>query len=630
MTEYLNGNEIQSKYAPTTQVYKATHDGVGKRLPYMYRSFISFSYGGKIIEDFNLIAVTDGDRINRNAYANFEDNVETYDVIDGQFYWGSHYTNNQLELLLSTDGITQTQLDDFKAWFVPGKARELILAEHPNRAIMARVSTQPQISLLPFEYTTSTFILGKKYETSITQYKGDIRLSFTMDEPYWYAKYSLIGPYLEDAGANSIVNIAQDPERIRDLIAGEIITEDDWREKKPIVLDYKDRNNEIKQIIFHIKSFASFADEDWFEDEQRIAQQYWKITGVRDQDKSKMSSKDDTTYDITFYYPDEILNVQIPISPLGDQDFTKILVEDNIPFFSMIEDDVIVGEGLGVDLNSSAESRIYDPESGRGAHINYYGYIDRNSDSGGIGDSISKNSKLYLYYSGTAPSKPILNFTFTPTFNSENYINEPRNSYSNKNIIATNDYNYIAIGNNKFKITTPSLLTGYNQAISIVKNYESTSAIEVKTLLRENINEYYARAWAMYCIESIIADGIVVNNDGAITNLSTFKNNFVNKMKQFICLENGPKGNAVICSFNSKTGEATGIFNVNTYNGQETSWKEVEENIGDMVRSDYLIIEGRNYPNTLGYITKRECKTITTDFIEPLTGVSVIFQNMYL
>ena len=36
-----------------TQVYTATHNGEGasSRLPFMNRSFISFSFGGKYIED---------------------------------------------------------------------------------------------------------------------------------------------------------------------------------------------------------------------------------------------------------------------------------------------------------------------------------------------------------------------------------------------------------------------------------------------------------------------------------------------------------------------------------------------------------------------------------------------------
>jgi len=90
---YLNGQsspEVDTSTVRRTQVYKATHKGEGY-LPFMYRSFISFSYGGKNIEDFGLITVTDGDRMNRNGYADFEDITSNYSVLDGQYHWGTHY-----------------------------------------------------------------------------------------------------------------------------------------------------------------------------------------------------------------------------------------------------------------------------------------------------------------------------------------------------------------------------------------------------------------------------------------------------------------------------------------------------------------------------------------------------------
>ena len=175
-----------------TQVYEATHKGENY-LPYMNRSFISFSYGGKQIEDFNLIAVTDGDRMQRDAYAGFEDTTTVYSALDGQFYWGTHFRNNSITFHLATDGITQRQLDEFKHWFKAGKTRELILAEHPNRAIMARVSEQPQLKLLGFESPIKIELDGSYYSTSTTLYKGEIELTLIMDDPYWYAKINIFG-----------------------------------------------------------------------------------------------------------------------------------------------------------------------------------------------------------------------------------------------------------------------------------------------------------------------------------------------------------------------------------------------------------------------------------------------------
>lgn len=189
------GNEEDSQAPVNTirhsQVYLATHDGVGNSLPLMDRSFISFSYGGKNIEDFNLIATINGDRLQKNLYASFKDNITTSDIWDGQFYWSTHYEANQLNFTLSTDGITEKELNDFLMWFKPGIVKELILAEHPNRAIMARVNSAPEMSMLPFEEKTTVKIAGQDYETSTTLYKGDITLQLIMDDPFWYSKINL-------------------------------------------------------------------------------------------------------------------------------------------------------------------------------------------------------------------------------------------------------------------------------------------------------------------------------------------------------------------------------------------------------------------------------------------------------
>jgi hypothetical protein len=162
----------------------------------MNRSFISFSFGEKNIEDFNLIATINGDRLQRKGYSEFEDLTSNYTVMDGHFYWGTHYTNHELDFELATDAMTQNELDSFLRWFSAGKVRELILSEHPNRAVQARVKAAPDLHLLPFEEKTIKKIAGQTYHTSTTLYKGEISLSFVMEEPYWYSTINIFG-YLD-------------------------------------------------------------------------------------------------------------------------------------------------------------------------------------------------------------------------------------------------------------------------------------------------------------------------------------------------------------------------------------------------------------------------------------------------
>lgn len=175
------------------QVYTATHNGEGNPLSVVEKQFISFSYGGKNIEDFNLLSTINNNRISKGLYSPFTDTTTTSFGLPGQLYWGTTESALTLTFTLSTDGITSSELEDFKAWFCPGIERELILAEYPNRAILARVSSAPQMSLLPFEDEEAVLVIGgKEKRIPATIYKGDITLNLVCDYPFWYAKKSYV------------------------------------------------------------------------------------------------------------------------------------------------------------------------------------------------------------------------------------------------------------------------------------------------------------------------------------------------------------------------------------------------------------------------------------------------------
>ena len=54
----------------------------------------------------------------------------------------------------------------------------------------------------------------------------------------------------------------------------------------------------------------------------------------------------------------------------------------------------------------------------------------------------------------------------------------------------------------------------------------------------------------------------------------------------------------------------------------------IEQNVGDMVCSDYPIIEDRNYLNSNGQIDLANCTLITSDL--DLSNVLIFYKNMYL
>lgn len=173
------------------QVQSATKNGQGITLSILNRQFISFSYGGINIEDFDLLAVFSNDRLDKEIYAPFNDTTTEQAELDGQMFWRSSFKAGQQSFTLATDGMTARQLEDFKYWFQPGIERELILSENHNRAILARVASAPHISLLPFEKEVNIQIGETSYPTKTSLYKGEIKIDFVMDDPYWYSIESL-------------------------------------------------------------------------------------------------------------------------------------------------------------------------------------------------------------------------------------------------------------------------------------------------------------------------------------------------------------------------------------------------------------------------------------------------------
>ena len=506
----LIGQEEYSNMQNKSQVYEATHDGAGNNLPYYSKVFISFSYGGKLIEDFGLIVITDGSRIERSSYANFEDSVETYETLDGQKYWGTHFVANTLSLTLATDGMTLKQLDEFKNWFRPGVTRELILAEHPNRAIQARISEPPVYSFLPFEEKTTFKINSYSYNISTTLYKGEVKLNFVMDEPNWYAKLNYMPNYI-----NKITM-----EEITDL------------------------NNPNK------------------------------------------------------------------VESLKDPDMLKVMFEDGIPHQNILNKQMFLGGNILIKSQTLTDSSIVGQ-----ARLGSF-----TEESEGL--IVDGENPQYLFYSGTAKCYPKIKFSMNPVFDSDTkYITVPGNKFLDKG--AT--YSKISIGDKVFQFTIPSILTGYNTAIKIFSNIQenNNSVIEVRNKIKEEIKERYSRAWAIKCLNDFENEKKNGLDDTEVIKIENDDiEEIIEKMKLFIS-----EDDLMTFTFDSKTGEAIGDFWISV--DSQNNKKNIQENVGDMVRSDYLTIEGRNYLNSNGEIDLNNCYKISSSNVS-LENVLIFYKNMYL
>ena len=621
----LVGNEVASPTLPRSQVYKATHEEGGKRLPFMYRSFISFTYGGKHIEDFNLIAVTNGDRMEREGYAEFEDLISTYDTINGQFYWGTYFHQNTLDLTLATDGITQNQLDDFKRWFRAGSIRELILAEHPNRAILARIAQPPHLRVLPFEQNVTVpfynEVSGDRiYTTSTTLYKGEIDISFVMDDPFWYSVKNILGEqnvtqgYYEESWHDAdgqLVSIRNSPDALK------IVYEDRIPLGSTTAVDVFLGGDTYASVKYEIWSLIAaepvYELAEWEEMSRRQGElensdEVWSYS--REQNP-KAEERAEHPY---IYYK----NAHIAKNINGGEGDDAIYAGARIGGASLTD----ASEGHGVDM--------------------------RHDDT------------AHLYYAGTAPSPVKLRFTLTPAFAGNYYMTTPGNKHSDGN-----PYNTItleATEKHEFKFTLPTIWLSYNQALEIFDSEDIIKVgfawLTVRETIRKTIRHPVVRAWANMLINKYDNAGGsgIISEPAGDGSLPALRGDLKEGM-QMLFMDNTPNSSVPFPAtflFDGKTGLAIGTFTYRDINKVTITNDNVslpsqikgttdedytitqEENVGDMVKSSYLILDERNVLDNYYRIQKWEeehpdyAYKITHDVSTVLQSIHFEFKNLYL
>ncbi len=152
------------------------------------KEFIDFSFAGKHISEFDMVAVSDGDRYSLDMSPTFDDETSTVNGLNGQYYWGTTFNANQINFKLATDGITEKQLTAFKKHFVPGKYGKLFVDERIGRYCWARVKSVITLNFIPFQEQKT--IQGVIFHTNI--YKGEASITFEMDYPWWIAEHNYI------------------------------------------------------------------------------------------------------------------------------------------------------------------------------------------------------------------------------------------------------------------------------------------------------------------------------------------------------------------------------------------------------------------------------------------------------
>lgn len=514
---YIVGTNIPEIPVRTNKstVYRETHNIQGRSDSFINRSYLSFSFGGKNIEDFELIVTSQGPQ-SKQIMGNFRDLTSSYEVIDGQYYWGTYFDNAEITLTLSTDSMTQEHLDSFINWFKPGEEKELIFAEHPNRAIMARVMTAPTMSMIPFTQEAEIIINEVVYTTTTSLYKGDITLSFIMDSPFWYAKSNLL----------AINNDA-------------------------VVTQWINANGE--------------AINDYSEDMLKIILEDRVVT------KEAMPNSDVVVFGDRFIH--------------ASQNSIKI-IDENL---------------LNIKENDNLENLF-----------NFHSGI-----------TLGNGDYAYIFYGGTAPTKPIIRFTF------------PIETNNNKTIvIPDNNYNAIKVEGNHIQslyISMPHVFTSYNKAHAVID--EADSYKNLRELLNDKVTHYHTLCWALRIVDYL--EYIKVEwNVTTQTRMHNLMYNFIYNVGNNTYILNGESNHAYGKLKYRKIISDT----LPLTDSDWTTYGEINdsiEDISDIYCSEYIKLDERNSLDQYGRVSvwtdssRTNGYRVSHDFNNGVTDLAILFRHMY-
>lgn len=587
MSNVLQGYEpAVTTTHPHTQVYQATHDGAGARLPLMSRAFISFTWGGRAIEDFGTISVSDGSRYNRGAYSSFEDIATPYEVIDGQHYWGTHFVANEITFSLATDGILERQYLDFQNWFRPGIARELILAEHPNRVIMARVAEVPNFSFVPFKEQEKITINGIDYYTDTIKYKGELSLKFVMDDPLWEGKKVIIDEEEQ--------KYEDDPT--------EVITLED---KDYLKIIAEDGIPHVDMIDFTETNTIILADNYYVTDDARIGGRV-----AADDSQSEGGTNSDVTAD--------------------DATPEQMIAQENV-------NEAYIGiylSGLQDAPNGFSLGRTGSVAVQKG-----YLYYAGNAPSKVASLKFSTNIRMYTSssiftrrnfiitpYNRTYDLLPDASSSIIANFTTNYVVNTAHNGFSQTELVP---HTTIWVGDEQFHFSLPNFLYSYNKALSIlmgskVDNNKYSNYIEIQEKIKLEVAHPVVRKWALNCIDLAKEEVYSYSNNQQLQTILQDLMAFLfaaNKPSKYTTNDNPPVDTicySFLCQslytptfeFNSITGETKGTF---TYN----QWPASVSHQEDALASDDLIAALFSLNDTIPSLS---ILTITEDVGDMIVG----------
>ncbi|MBQ2884976.1 MAG: phage tail family protein [Alphaproteobacteria bacterium] len=150
------------------------------------RDFIDFKFGDHWASEFNLVAVSSGDRYSPPVYGSVNPNTTTVAGKVGVYKWKSQIGEKVFNINIAFDNINGQTLNQIKEWLHPFKIDKLTFKEEPFKYYWVSLNNEPELNFVPFLEKT-TIVNGIEFKEGV--YKGEFNVQFICFDNYGYSDW---------------------------------------------------------------------------------------------------------------------------------------------------------------------------------------------------------------------------------------------------------------------------------------------------------------------------------------------------------------------------------------------------------------------------------------------------------
>lgn len=163
--------------------------------------FIGFTFDNKHSSELGIVRVSEGSRYDENLLPSIEDKIVRVPGGDGNYFFGSYYTERDFNISIAFDNLSETQFRELRQHLNGKKKGKLIFDEAPYKVYKVKVATSPNLKYICFDREGED---GKR----IRIYKGEGSISFKTLSPFARSKHKWLSKYR--SSTTSTVSIEED------------------------------------------------------------------------------------------------------------------------------------------------------------------------------------------------------------------------------------------------------------------------------------------------------------------------------------------------------------------------------------------------------------------------------------